>query len=69
MEVAQIVVIVLGILVCTGGGLLAMLPDMERLLSFLPVYVLTMSLYLCGMAIIFWYEPIARQVSGALSGS
>lgn len=68
MDAAGVAVVVLGILVCTAGGLLAMLPDLNRPIRFVPAYICTMSLYLAGLAIICWYAPLAAQLRELTSG-
>ncbi len=55
--------IVGGMLICTAGGLLSLRPDPEKPKTFLPVYVVSMSIYLFGLALIVWQEALWKNVN------
>lgn len=57
MSVAAVVV---GIVLCTGAGLLALTPDPEKPAKFLPVYVLAMLLFLVGLALVMRLEVVMQ---------
>ena len=59
----SLLILLLGIGVCVGAGLLALVPNVERPARFLPVYVLTGALFLGGLAMILWCQPIADYVA------
>lgn len=59
----QIVTLVLGIGVCTGAGLLSLVPDPERPAKFVPVYAVAVALFLAGLAALFWFQPIGTYLA------
>lgn len=56
-------VAIVGMLVCTGAGLLSLTPDPERPTRFLPVYLVAMTLYVGGLYLVLWCDELAKQVS------
>lgn len=61
--VLQIVVLILGMGICTGAGLLSLIPSLEEPVKFIPIYTLSMSLFLGGLATIFWFQKIESYIS------
>ena len=53
---------IVGMLVCTGGGLLSLTPSPERPLVFIPVYLSSLLIFNCGLAMILW----CSEISGVL---
>ncbi|MGH7202393.1 MAG: hypothetical protein ACREJB_17440 [Planctomycetaceae bacterium] len=62
----QLLALVVGIAVCTAGGLLALVPNTERPLAFVPIYGVTVTLFAAGLAVIFWFQPIGRFLAERL---
>lgn|GEM_PF-5112427 len=62
-EVAlQMVIVILGMGICTGAGLLSLVPNPEEPIKFVPVYTLSISLFLGGLATIFWFQKIGNYI-------
>ena len=57
-----VLAVVAGIVICTGAGLLALVPDPEQPLRFLPVYAVSMSLFLFGLVLIAWCESVEEYI-------
>lgn len=60
-----VVAAVVGAVVCTLGGLLSLTPDPERPLRFVPVYVVSLAIFLGGLGLILWCEQVADYVREA----
>ncbi len=56
--------VIVGILVTTGGGLLSLLPDPERPVKFVPVYVLALLLFCGGLALVLWSQEAGQYLTG-----
>lgn len=52
--------VVAGVIVCTLSGLLSLTPDPEKPAKFLPVYALSMALFLFGLALVMRLEPVMQ---------
>jgi hypothetical protein len=55
--------VIAGIIVCTSGGLLSLTPDPEKPLRFVPVYVVSLALFLCGLGMILWCNDFPAAVA------
>lgn len=53
---------VLGMLVTTGGGLLSLVSDPERPARFVPVYLVAITLFCGGLAMVLWCETAGDWV-------
>ena len=56
------VVVVAGVVVSTLGGLLSLTPDPERPLRFVPVYIVSLAIFLAGLGMILWCEQVSDFV-------
>ena len=54
--------VVAGIVICTLGGLLSLTPDPERPLRFVPVYIVSLALFLCGLGLIMWCDEFPKAM-------
>lgn len=61
----SILTLVLGVAVCATGGLVGLLPNNEKPLQFVPLYLLAALLFLAGLAMVFWFQPIGEYLSEA----
>jgi len=61
----SIILGIAGMLVCTGGGLLALTPDPERPAVFVPVYVASLLIFIAGLALIMWCGNISEAIHQA----
>lgn len=57
-------VIIVGIVIAVGGGMLALYADPERPAQCIPVFVIAGSVFLGGMALVLWYQPVADGLRG-----
>lgn len=49
-----------GMIVCTMGGLLSLMPDPERPQRFVPVYLMALVIFVIGLAIIVRCQQLAE---------
>lgn len=56
-----------GMLVCTAGGLLSLRPDPEKSKAFVPVYILSMSIFLFGLAMVVWQQDLWKEIGELFS--
>ena len=55
--------VVVGIVISTGGGLLSLTTDPEQPAKFIPVYLVSMTIFLAGLGLIMWCAQVAKYVS------
>jgi hypothetical protein len=60
----QITCMVLGIVVSTSGGLLALLADPDRPVQAVPVFVVAATIFCGGLALLCWFATIVAYVAG-----
>jgi hypothetical protein len=59
----QISCLVLGVVVATGGGLLALLADPDRPVQAVPVFVVAGTIFCGGLALLCWFAPLVAYVA------
>lgn len=50
----QILAVIVGMAICTGAGLFAMTPDIEQPKRFIPIYLVSIVLFVGGLFLIVW---------------
>ena len=62
-----ILLVIVGIIISTLGGLLSLTPDPERPGVFVPVYALALVMFIAGMGVIVRCSALAEDISWYLS--
>jgi hypothetical protein len=57
-----VVAAIAGIVLSTLGGLLSLTPDPERPLRFVPIYILSLTIFLAGLGLILWCDQVSEFV-------
>lgn len=60
-----VIALISGIALCVAGGLLGLWADPERPLKFVPAYVLAAALFLLGLAVVSWFQPVGEYLARA----
>lgn len=55
-------IVVVGLLITTGGGLLSLIPDPGRPARFVPVYIVAMALFAGGLWLVVNSEDYSQQL-------
>ena len=63
-----LLMLVLGIGLCIGAALLALVPPLEKPVVFVPVYAVAMALFVGGLALVLWCQPVGQAIGSLMTG-